>query len=126
MSGSYVSIDTLLGFAGFVVQAVVLLIGAGIAWGKLNQLSTSFTQAMSAMSDRIQTLEVDAKKRSEDLARFATIETKLETMGHDLHRIAAALDARRATPAQSHSASPDILAGLRVLASLAGKEIPTH
>ncbi len=127
MQGGYVSIDTLLGFAGFTLQIVILLIGAGVAWGKLQNLSSTVTKAMDDLAKRIQTLEDDGKKRSEDLARFATLETSLDAMKQDIHRIAAVIDARGVgRQSQGHTASPDILAGLRVLASLGIKESAAH
>ena len=134
-TGGYVSIDTLLGFAGFIVNAAVLLIGAGIAWGKLNQMSTSFTAAMASMSDRIKTLEDDSKDRAKDLARFAAIETTLSGMKEDIHRIVQVVEARRypqdiqtfdppstrPQPIWAGDIPPDVLAGLSVIAKLAGK-----
>jgi hypothetical protein len=128
MQAGYVSIDTLLGFAGFALQIVFFLLAAGVAWGKLQNLSASVTKAIDDLSKRTKTLEEEGKARSKDLARFATIEARLESMGADLHRIATALDHRGGAPnlAPSYSASPDIMAGLRVLASLAGKEISAH
>lgn len=125
MPQGYVSIDTLFGLAGFAFQVFVFVVGGAVAWGKLSQVSKEITKAVDAVTKRVDALEQDNKDRSKDLARFATIEAKLESMGADLHRIATALDARP-RQAAAHTPSPDIIAGLRVLASLAGKEIPTH